>query len=207
MRGRKLTEADKFFLANLVVEDGHSNSTVARMYNIPHSTVSKYVKHIRTSLPLHESCGQPRKQPGDQPLFRKSKRKVNESIQHIKTKRHHYNLHIASKGDVSLFANYIDENCVELASDGEIQQGLHNITTVYANTTYKDSSFLSYDRNPDSVIVNDVDTRAVERGTWIAKFSDDSGNPTERIKGHYQAGWKRKEDGEWRIISEHYVKI
>lgn len=207
LRGRKLTEVDKRFLANLVVQQGQTNSIVAKNYNLPHSTVSKYVKAIRNDIILYETSGQPKKNQSGPFTFRKSKRKALESMKHIKTKRQHYNTHISSRGDSSLFANYIDENCIEIASDGEIKQGIHNISNSYTNDTRKDESSECYDRTPESVIVDDMDTRAVERGRWKITVNNASGNPTHQTKGHYQAGWKRKEDGEWRIISEHFVQI
>ncbi len=122
----------------------------------------------------------------------------------IRALRLQYNHAIESR-DPGAFAKFLSPTFVELTSSGEVTRGAKAVADSYADTEFKDPTFIAYDRRPDTIDVARSGRFAVERGHWRARFRAPGGGEAGAT-GLYQAGWIKMGDG-WRIRTEAYAQM
>jgi len=59
LKGKKLNENEKMYLAQLVNKDGKTCEYVANTYSLSKSVIGKYAKSIKNGVKLHTGDGQP----------------------------------------------------------------------------------------------------------------------------------------------------
>lgn len=104
-----------------------------------------------------------------------------------------------------LMRGYLAPEMVQLSRNGDTQIGRDAVVLTYTQHEFLDSSFIVYDRNPDTVDISENGRFAVERGHWRGRFRRRDRSVTGN-SGLYQASWIKR-DGTWLIRTESYVRL
>src|SRR5215208_385823 len=104
-----------------------------------------------------------------------------------------------------LMRNFIASNMVQLSSNGDTTIGGDAIVQSYSTHEFTDSTFIAYERIPDTITISDNQRFAVERGHWRGRFRLPNGTISGN-SGLYQAGWIKRA-GIWWIRTESYVRL
>lgn len=89
------------------------------------------------------------------------------------------------------------------ASNGEVIPSGAEMTRLFIES-FSDPDFITYKRTPDEIVLSPGKSYAAERGKWIGRWKNGSGEMS--IEGIYIAQWHKVESG-WRIRSELFVAL
>lgn len=90
-----------------------------------------------------------------------------------------------------------------IAGDGSRLLGAAAVLAAFA-AQFADPAFVTYERIPDTITLDDAGARAAEAGRWTALWRGADGET--RLAGTYLAAW-RKVTGQWVIESELFVTL
>ena len=86
-----------------------------------------------------------------------------------------------------------------IVGDGALIAGADAVIAAF-DAQFRDPDFLTYERTPEHVDLDQAGDRAAERGRWVGSWREG------RMSGVYLAAW-RKVTGQWVIESETFVTL
>lgn len=105
--------------------------------------------------------------------------------------------------DAARLRPFLHPDMTVIAGDGSRLVGAATVLEAFA-AQFADPAFVTYERTPDTVELDQAQVRAAESGRWRALWRGADGETT--LTGTYLAAW-RKVTGQWVIESELFVTL
>ena len=101
--------------------------------------------------------------------------------------------------DAGRLRPFLDPQVKVIAGDGALISGAHAVIAAF-EAQFRDPDFVTYERTPERIEVDQAGLRAAESGRWMGSWR------AGRMAGAYMAIW-RKVTGQWVIESEMFVTL
>jgi ketosteroid isomerase-like protein len=119
----------------------------------------------------------------------------------IRAARAANNAAIAAHDPAAMRTAYADDYIVITGTPGAVLRGGDAVGARMGAGVFRDAAFIAYIRTPDVVTIATSGARAMERGHWIARYTDGV-----RASGDYLAVWVPVAGG-WKLRSESFVTL
>jgi ketosteroid isomerase-like protein len=129
---------------------------------------------------------------------------AKDSLAAVRARRTESNAAIAAHDAVRLRSVLADNYLGIQGTSGDLDSGGEATAKSYADIEFKDASFGTYRRTPDTLQLAGSGKRIAESGHWVGIWRKPDG--TMRKSGVYLARWVRVEN-QWRLRSELFITL